>query len=44
MATTLSSNTDLDPCSIFDLFWIPDVDGTYFEESFEHSIEIGTGD
>ena len=35
MATNLSSNTGLDPLHGYGyLFWIPDVDNTYFENIF----------
>ena len=41
MATTLSSNTGLNPLHGYGyLFWIPDVDNTYFENSF---FIMGTG-
>ena len=41
MATNLSSNTGLDPLHGYGyLFWIPDVDNTYFENSF---FIMGTG-
>ena len=42
MATNLSSYTGLDPLHGYGyLFWVPDVDNTYFEDSF---FIMGTGD